>query len=55
MPAEPAPLQTNLTSLMSRPVRSQRVDQTGDGDDGGAVLVIVENRDVHQLAQAAAR
>ena len=36
---------------MSRPVRSQRVDQAGGGDDGGAVLVVVEDRDVHQFAQ----
>ncbi len=28
------------------------VDQAGGGDDGGAVLVVVEDRDVHQLAQA---
>jgi hypothetical protein len=30
----------------------QRVDQAGDRDDGGAVLVIVEHRNVHDLAQA---
>ena len=30
----------------------QRVDQAGGRDDGGAVLVVVEDRDVHQLAQA---
>ncbi len=29
-----------------------RVDQAGGRDDGGAVLVVVEHRDVHQLAQA---
>ena len=29
----------------------QRVDQPGRGDDRGAVLVVVEDRDVHQLAQ----
>ncbi len=28
------------------------VDQPGGGDDGGPVLVVVEDRDVHQLAQA---
>ena len=28
------------------------VDEAGGGDDGGAVLVVVEDRDVHQLAQA---
>ena len=31
---------------------SQRVDQAGGGDDGGAVLVVMEDRNVHQLAQA---
>ena len=29
----------------------QRVDQAGGRDDRGAVLVVVEDRDVHQLAQ----
>ena len=29
-----------------------RVDQARGGDDGGAVLVVVEHRDVHELAQA---
>ena len=31
----------------------QRVDQAGERDDRGAVLVVVEDRDVHQLAQPA--
>src|SRR5260370_35259651 len=30
----------------------ERVDQAGRRDDGGAVLVVMEDRDVHQLAQA---
>ncbi len=30
----------------------QRVDEAGRGDDRGAVLVVVEHRNVHQLAQA---
>ena len=30
----------------------QRVDQAGGRDDGGAVLVVMEYRDVHQFAQA---
>ena len=30
----------------------QRVDQAGRGDDGGAVLVIVEHRNVEQFAQS---
>ena len=29
----------------------QRVDQAGSGDDGGTVLVVVEDGDVHHLAQ----
>ena len=29
----------------------QRVDDAGGRDDGGAVLVVVEDRNVHQLAQ----
>ncbi len=30
----------------------ERVDEPGGSDDRGAVLVVVEDRDVHQLAQA---
>jgi hypothetical protein len=30
----------------------ERVDQSGGGDDCGAVLVVVEDGDVHQLAQS---
>ena len=30
----------------------QRVEQAGAGDDGGAVLVVVEDRDLHGLAAA---
>ena len=52
MPAAPAPLQTSRVVLMSRPVSWHGVDQAGRGDDRGAVLVVVEDRDVHQLAQA---
>ena len=33
----------------------ERVDQAGRRDDRGAVLVVMEDRDVQQLAQAAAR
>ena len=29
----------------------ERVDQARGGDDGGAVLIVMKNRDVHQLAQ----
>ena len=52
MPAAPAPFTTTLMSSSWRPVRSQGVDEAGGGDDRGAVLVVVEDRDVHQLAQA---
>jgi hypothetical protein len=45
--AAPAPLQTSLVSLMSRSGQVQRVDQAGHGDDRGAVLVVMEDRDVH--------
>ncbi|MCY1306179.1 hypothetical protein D9M70_560260 [compost metagenome] len=31
--------------------QSQRVDEAGSGDDRRAVLVVVEHRDVHDLAQ----
>ncbi len=50
--AAPAPLTTSLTSLIVAAGEIERVDQAGGGDDGGAVLVVVEHRDVHQLAQA---
>ena len=33
------------------PGEVQRVDQAGGGDDGRAVLIVVEHRDVHHLAQ----
>ena len=33
----------------------ERVDQAGRGDDGGAVLVVMEHRNVEQLAQLFAR
>ena len=52
MPAAPAPLQTSLRRLHVAAGEVQRVDQAGGGDDRGAVLVVVEDRDVHQLAQA---
>ena len=52
MPAAPAPLQTSLVVVDLAAGEVERVDQAGGGDDGGAVLVVVEHRDVHQLAQA---
>ena len=35
------------------PGQVQRVDEPGGGDDGGAVLVVVKHRDIHDLAQLA--
>ncbi len=52
MPAAPAPLQTSLVFLMSRPVRSSALSQPSGRNDRSAVLVVVEHRDVHQFAQA---
>ena len=52
MPAEPAPLQTSFARLHVAAGELERVDQAGGRDDRGAVLVVVEDRDVHQLAQA---
>ena len=49
--AAPAPFTTTLTSLSSRSGQVAGVDQAGGGDDRGAVLVVVEDRDVHPLAQ----
>ena len=52
MPAAPAPLQTSRVVLMSRPVSMHGVDHAGGGDDRGAVLIVVEDGNVHQFAQA---
>ena len=51
MPAAPAPLHTSLVDLDVAPGEIERVDQAGGRDDRGAVLVVVEHRDVEQLAQ----
>ena len=51
MPAAPAPLQTSFDVFDVAAGELQRVDQAGGGDDRGAVLVVMEDRDVHQLAQ----
>ena len=51
MPAAPAPLQTSFAVFMSRPVISSALIRPAVGDDRGAVLVVVEHRDVHQFAQ----
>ena len=52
MPAAPAPLTTSFVVVDVAPGEMQRVDQAGRGDDRRAVLVVMEDRDVHQLAQA---
>ena len=51
MAAAPAPLQTSFDRLEVAPGQMQRIDQAGGGDDGGAVLVVVEDGNVHQFAQ----
>ena len=51
MPAAPAPLQTSLVVLDVAAGEIQRVDQAGGRDDRGAVLIVVEHRDVEQFAQ----
>ena len=51
MPAAPAPLQTSLVVFDLAAGQVERVEQAGGGDDRGAVLVVVEHRDVEQLAQ----
>ena len=51
MPAAPAPLHDELDVLEVAAGQLAGVDQAGGGDDRGAVLVVVEDRDVHQLAQ----
>ena len=49
--AAPAPFTTTLTSRELAAGEVAGVDQAGGGDDRGAVLVVVEDRDVHPLAQ----
>ena len=49
--AAPAPEVTILTSAIFLPRELQRVDDRGADDDGGAVLVVVEHRDLHALLE----
>ncbi len=51
MPAAPAPLQTSLVLSISRPVSSSALIRPAACDDGGAVLIVMEHRNVEQLAQ----
>ena len=52
MPAAPAPLHDELGVFDVAAGEVERVDQAGGRDDRGAVLVVMEDRDVHQFAQA---
>jgi hypothetical protein len=52
MPAAPAPLQTSRALFMSRPVRCSALIEPAVAMMAGAVLVVMEDGDVHQLAQA---
>ena len=49
--AAPAPEQTSFTSAMFLPTSSQTVEHRRGGDDRGAVLVVVKDRNLHALAQ----
>ena len=49
--AAPAPEVTILTFSIFLPVEMQRVLHRGGDDDGGAMLVVVEDRDLHALLQ----
>ena len=51
MPAAPAPTMTTRTSLGALADDPQRVQQRRQHDDRGAVLVVVEDRDVERLLQ----
>ena len=49
--AAPAPEQTSLTSSILLPTDLQPIEDGRGRDDRGAVLVVVEHRDLHALAQ----
>ena len=51
MAAAPAPLNTTFTSSIFLPTISSALSSAGAGDDGGAVLIVVEDRDLHGLPQ----
>ena len=50
MPAAPPPVETTLISANDLPGHAQRVGGRGADDDGGAVLIVVKNGDVHPRA-----
>ena len=52
-PAAPAPEMTARSSPSARPVSLRGVAQRGQRDDGRAVLVVVEDRDVQPLLELA--
>ena len=52
MPAAPAPFTTSLRLRHVAAGQVQRVDEAGRRDDRRAVLVVMEDRDVHELPQA---
>ena len=47
-PAAPAPEMTTRVELGVAAGEPQRVGERGERDDGGAVLVVVEDRDVER-------
>ena len=51
MPAAPAPFSTTFISASLRPVDVGGIDQARRHDDGGAMLVVMEDGNVHHLAQ----
>ena len=51
MALAPAPLNTTLMCVDLLAGDFQGIEQAGAGDDGGAVLVVVEDRDLHGLPQ----
>ncbi len=53
MPAAPMPVVASLTSSIFLPVTTIGVEHRRADDDRGAVLVVMEHRDLHALAQLA--
>ena len=50
--AGPGAVDHHLDVLDVAPGNVQRVKQRGGGDDGGAVLIVMEDRDIHQFPEA---
>ena len=51
MPAAPAPLHHHFQVFQLAAGQMRGIDDAGRRDDGGAMLVVMEHRNVHQLAQ----